>query len=171
MLTLSNLITLTRAPLALLFLQTNMVWRIVAVVLAIISDGLDGYLARRYRAESAFGAFLDPLMDKLFALIAFSVFVSEGRLALWEMFALMARDGGILVFIAYMSLFGNWALYETVALRWSKLATAGQFVVMILLLVGFILPSWVYAVFVVLGLLSMFDLIRYHRKKQQQSKI
>ena len=32
---------------------------------AAITDWLDGYLARRLRASSAFGAFLDPVADKL----------------------------------------------------------------------------------------------------------
>jgi CDP-diacylglycerol--glycerol-3-phosphate 3-phosphatidyltransferase len=41
-------------------------WSAVLVfVLMAVSDGLDGYLARRLKAESALGRFLDPLADKL----------------------------------------------------------------------------------------------------------
>ncbi|KAH8044526.1 cardiolipin synthase [Aureococcus anophagefferens] len=36
-----------------------------AFAVASVSDGLDGYLARRWRCESALGAFLDPVADKV----------------------------------------------------------------------------------------------------------
>ena len=37
----------------------------IAFVVAAITDWLDGYLARRWNQTSAFGAFLDPVADKL----------------------------------------------------------------------------------------------------------
>ncbi len=38
--------------------------------LAAITDWLDGWIARRYQLESAFGAFLDPVADKLMVAVA-----------------------------------------------------------------------------------------------------
>ena len=40
-------------------------WALLTFALMAISDGLDGYLARRLHEESAVGRFLDPLADKL----------------------------------------------------------------------------------------------------------
>jgi len=74
---LPNAITAARLLLIPLF-----VWRILggaggeaAATLGVIaaSDWLDGWLARRWRVESRFGAFLDPLADKLTQLVALSL--------------------------------------------------------------------------------------------------
>src|SRR5690606_29789970 len=57
-------------------------------VLAAVTDWLDGYLARRLNQMSAFGAFLDPVADKLIVTGALIVVVQLGRVE-----ALGARSG------------------------------------------------------------------------------
>ena len=52
----------------------------VIFVVAAITDWLDGYLARRWQQTSAFGAFLDPVADKLMVAAARIVLVQIGRL-------------------------------------------------------------------------------------------
>ncbi|WP_068546405.1 CDP-diacylglycerol--glycerol-3-phosphate 3-phosphatidyltransferase [Thalassotalea crassostreae] len=46
---------------------------------ASVSDALDGYLARRLKQSSRFGAFMDPVADKLMVTIALVLIVSEYR--------------------------------------------------------------------------------------------
>jgi cardiolipin synthase len=61
-------------------------------VAAAISDGLDGYLAKRFNWTSELGKFLDPLADKL---LLVAVFVECAWLALvpwWLTAAVVARD-------------------------------------------------------------------------------
>ncbi|EXI72600.1 MAG TPA: CDP-diacylglycerol--glycerol-3-phosphate 3-phosphatidyltransferase [Candidatus Accumulibacter phosphatis] len=49
-------------------------------VVAAATDWLDGYLARRWHQTSAFGAFLDPVADKLMVAATLIVLVQLGRL-------------------------------------------------------------------------------------------
>ena len=55
------------------------VFTTVIFVIAGITDWLDGYLARRWHQTSAFGAFLDPVADKLMVAAALIVLVEFGR--------------------------------------------------------------------------------------------
>jgi len=50
----------------------------ILFVLAAVTDWLDGWLARRLQQSSAFGAFLDPVADKLMVLSALVLLVSDG---------------------------------------------------------------------------------------------
>ena len=47
-------------------------------ILASITDGLDGYIARHYNQISTLGIFLDPLADKLLVTAAILLFVQRG---------------------------------------------------------------------------------------------
>ena len=58
--------------------QANIVATVIFVAAA-ITDWFDGYLARRWNQTSAFGAFLDPVADKLMVAAALIVLVEFGR--------------------------------------------------------------------------------------------
>ncbi|MDP1829115.1 MAG: CDP-alcohol phosphatidyltransferase family protein [Archangium sp.] len=67
--TLPNLLTLLRVPLAALIwvAPANVTWLLVLMVVAAVSDWLDGFFARRSGAAAeSMGAWLDPLCDKTF---------------------------------------------------------------------------------------------------------
>jgi len=59
--------------------QVINLWATVIFTVAAITDWLDGYLARRLRQQSRFGAFLDPVADKLMVAAALIVLVDLGR--------------------------------------------------------------------------------------------
>ena len=76
-------------------------WAAVAVfVTAAVSDGLDGWIARRFNQRSALGVVLDPIADKgllLAAIITLSLYPWPVGLPLWFPVLVIARDVVILV--------------------------------------------------------------------------
>ena len=99
-LTTPNFLTLLRIVLVPVFVVAYylpVVWAnalaTAVFVLAAITDWLDGYLARRWNQQSAFGAFLDPVADKLMVAAALIMLVADGRVHMQvidsRLFALM----------------------------------------------------------------------------------
>ena len=104
MITLSNSLSFLRAPLAFFFLQASPILRVAAVLLAMISDSIDGYLARRTQSASRFGAILDPAMDKFFVYFALSVLFFEGSISFLGALAMLSRDGFLCLYGMIMML-------------------------------------------------------------------
>jgi CDP-diacylglycerol---glycerol-3-phosphate 3-phosphatidyltransferase len=88
----ADLLTLARLPLAAAFLVfPEPLARLVILAVAAATDLLDGALARRF-GSSRFGAFIDPVADKLFMLAAFLVVAFSGELTWYEIAAVLLRD-------------------------------------------------------------------------------
>jgi CDP-diacylglycerol--glycerol-3-phosphate 3-phosphatidyltransferase len=170
MLSLSNGLSFLRAPLALLFLSDNTALRVLAIVLAMFTDSIDGYLARRYRSTSQFGAILDPAMDKFFVLFALGVFLLEGKIEIWQGCAMISRDFFLCFFGIYLSLSGHWHAYQCKAIRWGKITTALQFFVLIALTLHYTLPWYLYSLFILFGALAFIELcqIRKHSSSAKE---
>lgn len=158
MITLPNLISLMRFPLAFLFLQENVFYRSLAILLAMVSDGLDGYLARRYSLSSKLGTLLDPLMDKFFAFFVLTIFVAENKLQLWEAAALICRDFSVLFFGLYLAFRGNFFTYRFRAIWCGKLTTFLQFTVFLALIFQIPVSPYLYLSFFILGFLALLEL-------------
>ena len=60
--------------------------------LAALTDGLDGYIARRHELVTTFGKLMDPLADKLLITAALVSLVSLDRLAAWVAMVIIARE-------------------------------------------------------------------------------
>lgn len=61
-------------------------------VLVGLSDGLDGYIARRFKVTSATGALLDPVADKMTIITCAFVLAWNDVLPLWLAIPLIGRD-------------------------------------------------------------------------------
>lgn len=168
MFSLSNGLSLLRAPLALLFFYKSAPIRIVAIILAMFTDFIDGFLARKRRSTTQFGAILDPAMDKLFVFIALSVLFQEGQLDLWEAIAMLSRDFALCLFGIYLTITGNWQQQRFKSIRWGKITTALQFLVLGILSFNFSLPSIVYTIFILFGFLAFVELFQIRKKIGQE---
>jgi cardiolipin synthase len=62
---------------------------------ASLSDLADGFIARRWGFTSRFGAWLDPIADKLLMLLCFVALLRVGAVALWLVVLVIARDAVI----------------------------------------------------------------------------
>lgn len=158
LITFVNILTLFRAPLAFFFFQDSVTVRLIVIGLAMITDGLDGYLARRFNVVSRIGTILDPLMDRFFVVVCFSVFQMEHKLELWSIIAMFSRDIVIVLFSVYLRLCGGWKAYEMKATYWGKATTFAQFCVIIVTTYGITLPWYVFMSFVAFAIFLMKEL-------------
>lgn len=147
----SNFLTLIRGPLAFLFLIDSIFWKTTAIVLAMISDSVDGYFARRYNTVSQLGTILDPLMDKFFVSFIVGVFLWEGTLNWWEAGAFISRDIAIFFFGLFLLQKGCFQRFQCQSVISGKITTALQFLVLISLTIHLAVPAYIFTAFIVLG--------------------
>lgn len=112
-LNLANQLTLLRLALipafAILTLYGELGWALIVFVVAGITDGLDGLVARLTNQRTAVGAWLDPMADKLLLLTTFVVLSLPGigltnRLPLWLTVLIISRDVVIVLTVAVITL-------------------------------------------------------------------
>ena len=129
-LTIPNLITLLRFVLvpAIVYaiLEGAMGWALAGFLVAGISDGIDGFIARQFNQKSELGAYLDPMADKLLLVSVFVVLGLMDELPLWLVIAAVSRDLLIVAAVLLSNLMGN--PVEMKPLMVSKANTAVQIV-------------------------------------------
>jgi CDP-diacylglycerol--glycerol-3-phosphate 3-phosphatidyltransferase len=67
-------------------------WATAVFVVAMATDQVDGWLARRRNQTSAFGSLLDPIADKVLVMAALVMLVAEGVAPGWMVAAIVARE-------------------------------------------------------------------------------
>ena len=91
-----NAISLMRifliAPIILLFVDGEFGWALLLFVIAGLSDGIDGYIAKKYDWDTRLGAFLDPAGDKLLVAWSFGTLAWLGHIPVWLAVIVIARD-------------------------------------------------------------------------------
>lgn len=119
--------------------------------LGVISDAVDGYIARKSKLQSKAGLVLDPLGDKLLLMSAFIFLSPISRFALqfplWVVLIVISRDaiillGALVIYVVKQEI----VVYPT---RWGKLTTTFQMasVIVVLLQWKFAYLIWWPAVF------------------------
>jgi phosphatidylglycerophosphate synthase len=156
-LTLSNLLSLSRIPLGVVFVSVSDVGVMAMLVaVAAATDVLDGFIARASSTVSHIGLLLDPLCDKLFVLLALSAFVAGTGLDWAAFLILILRD----IFTA-----GSYFLGRLIGRiipfrpRWGgKIATGLQLLALLALIFW---PEYVPLLVVLVGVVSVYAIIDY----------
>jgi CDP-diacylglycerol--glycerol-3-phosphate 3-phosphatidyltransferase len=104
---LPNAITIARILCAPVFLWMLLVdggadgplrwWAAVLFIVAIATDGIDGYIARRYEIVTDLGKLLDPIADKVLTGFAFIGLSILAELPWWITIVVLIREVGITV--------------------------------------------------------------------------
>ena len=110
-------------------------WALLVLVVAGLSDGIDGLLARSLNQRSALGAYLDPIADKLLLSSSFIILAFKQQLAWWVTILVLSRDILILTVAAVILLVSGYRPFPPSIL--GKLTTASQ----ILLVFAFVLAA------------------------------
>ena len=149
----------------------------VIFVFASVTDWLDGWIARRYQQYSAFGAFLDPVADKLMVSTALVITVQYHHtiwMALWAS-VIIGREIAVSALREWMAEFGQRSKVKVAFL--GKIKTAVQMVAICCLLYAispgkplqpgpwlagpvFHIGDWMLAVAALLTLWSGFEYLR-----------
>jgi cardiolipin synthase len=113
-----NLITalriLTIIPLVWALAREEYALALTLFVFAGVSDGLDGYLAKRYGWTTRLGAILDPIADKGLLITTYVALAWLGQIPLWLAVGVLTRDAVILVgAFAYYALIGRYEMAPT----------------------------------------------------------
>ena len=145
---------------------------VAILIVASITDFLDGKIARKYHLVTNFGKFMDPLADKLLVSSALICLVALNKIPAWIViviiarefiisgFRLVAADNGVVIAASY----------------WGKFKTAFQMVTVIVLILN--IPGKVFAVIgtvliyisLVLTVISLIDYIAKNKDVLKDQK-
>jgi len=114
-------------------------WALLVLVVAGLSDGIDGVLARTLNQRSALGAYLDPIADKLLLSSSFIILAFKHEIAWWLTILVLSRDILILVVAAVILLVSGYRPFPPSFL--GKLTTASQIVLVFTLVLAAAYPN------------------------------
>ena len=174
-LTIANLLTFLRMALipvfAILLVYNREGWALVVFTIAGVSDGVDGFIARRMRQESELGTIIDPIADKLLMTTAFvmltlpSVMGTPRHLPVpfWVTATVIGRDVLIIAVAGAINMMTGFRGFKPSWL--GKASTFVQVVGVILILIAAVFPElrgfYLPTVYTVVAAFAVFSGIHY----------
>ena len=126
-------------------------------VMASLTDALDGYIARRRHLITNFGKLMDPMADKLLAAAAMIAMAQTRALPAWVVVIIISRE-------FLITGFRMLALERGIVIAASSIAkfkTASHFIMIVLILLGFIPPVIVRSVIAAATVLTVISAVDY----------
>lgn len=157
--TLPNTVSLSRVVLALAFVLVSEPWdRIALIAVAGFTDFIDGWLARHEKTESATGALLDPLADRIFVLVAISTYLVEGLLTTGQYFIFLTRDLATAAGFVVAKIIPTLRPAVFRARMLGKIVTVVQLITLVVMIV---MPELTRALILTIGIISVASIVDY----------
>lgn len=140
--------------------------------IAAITDWFDGYLARRWQQTSDFGAFLDPVADKLMVAVALILLVSLNRTHAIFAMIIIGREITISALREWMAQMGKRGSVAVATI--GKLKTTAQMIAILLLIIGlenfhgFNLLFWGNLLMLIASILTIWSMFYYLKMAWQE---
>ena len=182
--TLANAVSVVRLMAIPVFLwlviEDRLLIAFVLLVVAVLTDFVDGMIARRMNEITKLGQFLDPFADRLFIAATVIALAIQDVVPWWFVIAVMLRDALLGIGGVVMARYGA----ATLPVKWwGKVATFAMLVVLPLFLLGAVVPevgeitnpiAWVLALatvalYWVVGFSYLFDAISIAQKVTRES--
>jgi len=113
---------------------------LLVLVIAGLSDGIDGLLARSLNQRSALGAYLDPIADKLLLSSSFIILAFKKQLAWWLTILVLSRDVLILIVAVVILLVSGYRPFPPSI--YGKLTTAAEIILVFLVVLAAAFPNY-----------------------------
>lgn len=96
-----NVLTLIRIALlpvvAWRFLEGDSAGALTAYLAAMLTDAVDGFIARKFNQITSLGKLLDPLADKLSLVTLVTLFVADGQIPMWVLCIILAKEAAMII--------------------------------------------------------------------------
>ena len=163
-----------------LVIEDRLLIAFVLLVVAVLTDFVDGMIARRMNEITKLGQFLDPFADRVFIAATVVALAIQAVVPWWFVIAVMLRDALLGIGGVVMARYGA----ATLPVKWwGKVATFAMLVVLPLFLLGAVFPevgeitnpiAWVLALatvvlYWVVGFSYLFDAISIAQKATRES--
>ena len=159
-LSLADKVSLSRIPLTIFFILfiNNKVLLLIILAFVIISDILDGYLARRNKNTTKFGASLDPLMDKIFIVTAFIIFLINNSITTLQFIFLIIRDVYSISEMILIPLLKNNKFHK--ASLFGKITTSLHFLLITMLILNIKFTGIVVILVLISSIITIFGYVK-----------
>jgi CDP-diacylglycerol--glycerol-3-phosphate 3-phosphatidyltransferase len=128
---LPNKLTIARIILSpvfmILFMIDNFYTKALALLvffLAVLTDLVDGYLARKNGWVTGFGKFMDPLADKILTTTAFICFVALDYVKAWMVLTIVGREF-LITGLRTLAAYKGWVIMPTIFAQWKTASQMG----------------------------------------------
>jgi len=135
---------------------------LIIFLTAIVTDAIDGLIARRFNQITSFGVLLDPLADKFLLIVSFialSVIPSlplHLRIPPWVLIIVLTRDLFILIGAAIIYMVFGYIEFKPS--MWGKATTFFQMLTVLLVLIRF---DYVYVIWTLAAVLTVVSGVHY----------
>ncbi|MEI6531611.1 MAG: CDP-alcohol phosphatidyltransferase family protein [Chlamydiota bacterium] len=163
--TLPNILSGSRFILALFFLSPSLTLRTYAIILALITDFLDGYLARKNRWTSRLGSLLDPIADRFFIFFVLLIIILEQHPAVWQIALFFGRDLSVGLFALYLFKKGAWKRLKLEATWCGKISTVIQLFILLSLTLSVPVGPLPYLFLLILAAMNWAELFNNLQEK------